>query len=305
MSAARNLARGIAESMIVRSGVAGLMRRRLRGQAVVLAYHNIVPTGTRRAGESSLHLPQAQFAKHLDVIASTARVVPLASLFDDHDDDARRVAITFDDAYAGAVTAGLDELRRRSLPATIFVAPGLLGGDVWWDRLAEANRGVMSDEVRQHAIHDLRGDRGEVVQWFAAHGGASRSSDELPRIADESELAKAAAQAGITFGAHSWSHRNLSALSAAELDAELSRPLEWLGSRYANVVPWMAYPYGIASPAVEAAAERAGLRGAFMVSGGWLDRRSARPQALPRISVAAGLSPNGLSLRLAGIGSNR
>lgn len=305
MSAARNLARSLAESMIVRSGAASLLRRRLRGRAVVLAYHNIVPTGMLRSGESSLHLPQAQFARHLDVIASAARVVPLESLFDDGAGaDARRVAITFDDAYAGALTAGLDELRRRSMPATIFVAPGLLGQDVWWDHLAGANRGVIPDDERRYAIHDLRGDREAVMQWFAPRGDRGTSA-ALPRIASEPELAKAAAQPGITFGAHSWSHRNMSALSADELDAELSPPLAWLRARYTNTVPWLAYPYGIASTAVERAAERAGLRGAFLVSGGWLDRYSPRLYALPRISVSAGLSPNGLSLRLAGIVNNR
>ncbi len=50
-----------------------------------LAYHNIVPTGERPTGESSLHLPQRQFATHLDLIASAARVVPLDSLFEESD----------------------------------------------------------------------------------------------------------------------------------------------------------------------------------------------------------------------------
>ncbi len=38
-----------------------------------------------------------------------------------------RVAVTFDDAYRGAVTIAQDELTRHGFPSTLFVAPGLLG----------------------------------------------------------------------------------------------------------------------------------------------------------------------------------
>jgi hypothetical protein len=172
MTSARSEVKRFAEAALVRGGVAGLLQRRFNGRAVVLAYHNIVPTGERRTGESSLHLPQLEFARQLDVLASTARVVSLASLFDDREksDDCRAV-ITFDDAYLGAVTAGLEELRRRSMPATVFVAPALLGGNTWWDCLAEANNGVIPGHIRRHAIETLLGDRDRVITWFTTHGG--------------------------------------------------------------------------------------------------------------------------------------
>src|SRR5690348_4128876 len=140
----RDVVKATVEAALIRSGVAYIARRRLRGRALVLAYHNVVPTGQPRLGETSLHLAQADFAAQLDLLASTHDVVPLESIVDDVSESARpRVAITFDDAYHGAITAGLEELRRRAMPATIFVAPGLLGGDTWWDRLAAASGGVM------------------------------------------------------------------------------------------------------------------------------------------------------------------
>jgi peptidoglycan/xylan/chitin deacetylase (PgdA/CDA1 family) len=272
----------------------------------VLAYHNVVPAGEPRAGESSIHLPQQDFARQLDLIASTHEVVPLESILDDVGDAARpRVAITFDDAYHGAITAGLDELRRHSMPATVFVAPGLLGGDTWWDRLAEASGGVMPDEVRRHAIEDLRGDRDEVLEWFATRGARSRGVAPCPRIATESELATASQQQGITFASHTWSHRNLSALAPDELDSELAPSLAWLRSRFRNTVAWLSYPYGLSSSIVEEMTERAKFRGALLVSGGWMTRNLTHALALPRLGIPAGLSPNGFRLRLAGIASNR
>jgi Predicted xylanase/chitin deacetylase len=160
----------------------------------VLAYHNIVPTGQVRAGELAVHLPQADFARQLDLIATTHDVVPLDSILDDVGNSARpRVAVTFDDAYHGAITAGLAELHRRSMPATVFVAPGLLGRDTWWDRLAGAAGGVMSDDVRRHAIENLRGDRDAVLARFETHE-QSRNAPLVPRIASEADLVTAAQQ---------------------------------------------------------------------------------------------------------------
>jgi peptidoglycan/xylan/chitin deacetylase (PgdA/CDA1 family) len=303
---ARDAIRGVAEAALVRTGVVGLARRRLRGRAVVLAYHNIVPTGERRHGEASLHLPQLEFARQLDLIASAAQVMPLSSLFDgETDPEAIRVAITFDDAYVGAVTAGLDELRLRSMPATVFVAPGLLGQDTWWDRLAEWSSGAIPAETRRYAIHELRGDRVRVVEWLERRAMMPATADPLPRIANEAQLTTASQQPGVTFGAHSWFHRNLPALAEAELAEELAPSLAWLRARFANVIPWLTYPYGLSSPTVEAAVSRAQFEGAFMVSGGWMSHSNRRLHALPRLNVPAGLSINGLSLRLAGIASNR
>jgi len=305
MTSARGLVRGVAETAIVRSGLATLLRRRLRGRTAVLAYHNIVRAGEPPLGDSSLHLPQPQFATHLDLIASVARVVPLDSLFEKSDrSDECRVAITFDDAYQGALTAGLEELRHRSMPATVFVAPGLLGGDTWWDHLGAANGGVIPDDTRHYAVEDLRGDRDAVLKWFASHA-RNTPRVALPRIGTESDLAIAAREPGVTLGVHSWSHRNLSVLSGDELDAELAPSLAWLQERYATTIPWLTYPYGLATPTVERAAERALLRGAFLVSGGWMSKNPVPAHALPRMNIPAGLSPNGLALRLSGIAADR
>jgi peptidoglycan/xylan/chitin deacetylase (PgdA/CDA1 family) len=303
---ARDIVKGIAEGTLVRSGIASVGRRRLRGRALVLAYHNVVPTGQRQVGEASLHLAQTDFARQLDLIALTNDVVPLESVIADSGDSARpRVAITFDDAYHGAITAGLEELNRRAMPATVFVAPGLLGGSTWWDRLADASGGVMPDGVRRHAIEKLQGDRDEVLGWFSSHGATSTDSTSLPRIATENELASASHQSGITFGSHSWSHRNLSVLSPDELDCELAPSLAWLRARFSNTVPWLSYPYGLTSPSVETESGRARYRGAFRVSGGWMDRDPKNPHALPRLGIPAGISLDGFALRLAGIASNR
>jgi hypothetical protein len=59
------------------SGLPRIMRRKRRGDVLVLAYHNIVPTGQIVAGDRSLHLTQARFAEQLDALMRTHDVIPL------------------------------------------------------------------------------------------------------------------------------------------------------------------------------------------------------------------------------------
>ncbi|HEX2781676.1 MAG TPA: polysaccharide deacetylase family protein [Gemmatimonadaceae bacterium] len=289
------------ETLLVRTVGARVSRR--RGRALVLAYHNIVPNGERARGELSLHLPQHAFGEQLDFIRAEFDVVPLHSITRPRPAGAcDAVAITFDDAYRGAMTAGVDELARRGLPATVFVAPAFVGGRTfWWDMLA-SRRGALDDARRIRLLDELRGDQETILARARADDWPV--DEELPahaRVATEAELAAAVAR-GITLGAHSWSHPNLARLGAAELAHQLDAPLPWLGARFGSaVLPWLAYPYGSNSADVRLAAARAGYEGALAIAGGW--HRPAEPprHAIPRLNVSAGLSLDGFVLRAAGV----
>jgi peptidoglycan/xylan/chitin deacetylase (PgdA/CDA1 family) len=281
-------------------GPANLARLRARGRALILAYHNIVPDGEPAGGDRSLHLPLGRFAEQLDVLASCCNVVPLESLLapSPPTDSRPRVAVTFDDAYRGAVTLGIDELARRDLPATIFVAPAFVGGgSFWWDALAQAGSDGPAPEVRSRGLEEFRGDDAAIRRWAAESGIPSHPPALPATVATEAELQAACRSPRLTLGSHSWSHPNLSRLDAGALTAELARPLAWLRERFSRVIPWLAYPYGLASPEVERAAANAGYRAAVRVSGGWLPQRVENPFALPRSNVPAGLSTDGFMLR--------
>jgi peptidoglycan/xylan/chitin deacetylase (PgdA/CDA1 family) len=275
----------------------------------VLAYHNIVPTGDVIEGDASLHLPQRDFALHLDTIRRTHDVVPLSSVFDAPSRRARpRVVITFDDAYAGALTSGLAELGRRNMPSTIFVAPGLLGRITWWDALATPGGAGLPEAVRNHALEQLSGKGEGIVEWARSTGKLSAGALETrPRIARLEELKRAAADPRVTLGSHTWSHPNLRALSAEDVHDELASSLEWLNAWFpTQTIPWLSYPYGIWSQPVCEAAEELGYVAAVRVEGGWLAARGAdSPYTIPRLNVPLGMSVNGLSLRLAGLASGR
>ncbi len=301
MPGLRGVLKGVAEGLLAGSPLPRIARKKHAGHCVVLALHNVVPDGQPPAGDRPLHLPVADFERFLDLLTATHTIVALDELNAQASGDRPRAAITFDDAYAGALRHGLPVLAARQLPATIFVAPGLLGRPAcWWDRLADPNAGLDA-HVRETALHRLRGDDAAIVEWAATKQPVWNAPADIFRIATADELAVAARQPRITLGAHSFSHPNLTELSAAELSRELEQPLRWLRENFQSARPWLAYPYGMTSPLVVRSAEQAGYALGFLVSGVWITPGHQHPWTLPRWSVPSGLSERGFVLHAAGV----
>ena len=210
--------------------------------------------------------------------------------------------ISFDDAYRGAVTLGVQELANRGLPATIFVAPALLGGrSFWWDRLADAAIGHIPPDVRRLALREFRGEDAKIRIGLEP-SGPNVPMDSHHRSATEEELARAVSMGHILLGSHSWSHRNLTFLDGNELADELVRPLEWLRQRFDAVIAWLSYPYGLVDRASSRAAAAAGYEAALLASGAWWPRRPKDRYMLPRVNVPSGVSLHGFALRALGLG---
>lgn len=273
-------------------------------RAIILAYHNIVPSGEPVCGDSSLHLPQETFARQLDFVGDRCDVVPLDQVLTPNASGRPRVAITFDDAYRGALTAGLSELSRRDLPSTVFVAPGLLGCDgFWWDLLADAHGGVLPPGLRTHYLDDLAGRRPAILER-AERDGLQRP--HLPAHAlpvTEDELLGAVRGGRMTIGSHTWDHPNLAALTEAEVDDQLESTERWLNRQGDAVVDWLAYPYGLNHAPARAVASRR-HRGSVTIDGGLAltrGRATTSPDRIPRVNVTPGMSLHGLEIRLAGL----
>jgi len=300
--AARSI-RAPLDRALVSLGAAAAARRFNAGRTLILAYHNVLPDRARPVGDQPLHLSLAQFKAQLDLLERLCDVVPLTDLGRASTSGRPRAAITFDDAYQGAVTAGVHALVRRGLPAAIFVAPGVLNrASFWWDEAALATGSpVVPEDVRRVALEQLCGD-GDAVRAALIRRGLTPDPGALPehaRTATMDELHHAVSAPGITLGSHSWSHRNLARLAGPELDAELRRPLEWLQQHFPkDSIPWLAYPYGLDAPGVHAAARSAGYDAALRVTGGWLRRGETPSFATPRSNIPAGMSLPRFELRL-------
>src|SRR5512146_860295 len=203
------------ESLLIGAGVAGLSRARVRYRTLVLAYHNVIPDDAPPAGDLSLHIGRSRFAAQLDELRHRVEIVPLDRILAPPDSERPRVAITFDDAYRGAVTLGVDELSRRSLPVTIFTAPSLLDGRVfWWDALAKPRMGL-ADEVRRRGLEDLRGEDAAIRARAEADGRPGHDMPDYARSASEDELRGAVHRGAVMLGSHTWSHPSLSRLTRA------------------------------------------------------------------------------------------
>ena len=48
----------------------------MRGKALVLAYHNVIPTGHAPLGDASLHLPLQDFIAQVELLEEQGRVLP-------------------------------------------------------------------------------------------------------------------------------------------------------------------------------------------------------------------------------------
>jgi peptidoglycan/xylan/chitin deacetylase (PgdA/CDA1 family) len=292
----------VLEGAAVSSGFLRLASRRRRGRTIVLAYHNVVEPAAGSCADRSLHIPLQRFCAHLEAIQRCCDVVPVGELTTESEPRRPRVAITFDDAYRGTVRLGLAELRRRGLASTVFVPPGFIpDATFWWDDLAR--RGGLNDASRSAALNEGRGRDAEIRRlWTGAGESAAPPVPDDERCCTIEELRAATESGAVSLGSHTWSHPNLTRASPDELADELNRPLAWLRRHFPEAcVPAISYPYGLVSETVCVAAGHAGYSLGFRVSGGWIPKQIGDRLTLPRLNVPAGLSANGLALRLAGL----
>ena len=302
----RVVAKRLFEEGVTRSGLSRLSRALRPARGAVLAYHNVVPEGQLPRGEAAVHVPAGLFRKHLDAIGRTHEVVSLETLLtEEGETDRPRVAITFDDAYRGAITNGLRETAERGFPATVFVAPGLLGREeFWWDRLADGT-GTIDPETREAALGRAWGDQDAVLErWSPGRPPGEGELRPLPpacRPSTREELKEAVAdRPGVSVGSHTWSHLCLPSCDEQTIASELERSDRWLrshlGERY---LPCVSFPYGrYTDEAVEQAART--YRWALRIDGGLVPGGDV-DLLVPRINVPSGLSARGLLVRLSGL----
>jgi peptidoglycan/xylan/chitin deacetylase (PgdA/CDA1 family) len=301
----RRLARPLAESLLGGELAFGPVAKATRPRALVIAFHNILPEGVEPRGDRSLHLPVTSFRELIDWLADTFAVVSLDTVLSGSPEERPRAAITFDDAYDGAISCGIPELQRRGLPATVFVVSGAGSRQTfWWDALADASSGGLASGVREAALTEALGREEDVRRWSKAQGLSMNEMSGVFVSASWEDIERAATLPGIAIGSHTRSHANLAALRRDDVEAELRKSKKELAERLPSTRPWLAYPYGRSSRDVEQASATAGYEMAFRVSGGavlWRDGGPTDNHRLPRLNVPAGLSLAGFRMRAAGL----
>jgi len=301
----RSLAKRLGESLL--GGTVGTrwLARVLVPETLVVAFHNIIPDSEKPRGDRSLHLKLTAFKEILDWLPSCFDVVPLGDILQDSAgyQIRPRVAITFDDAYAGAMQLGIDELSRRRLPATIFVISTMREGQTfWWDALADPREGLRP-EIREKALVSASGRENAILTVARDRGWPFRELGGPFVASTWEEVAGAAGLMGIEVAHHSRTHANAAVLSRTELLAELATGRQELERRVPGARPWLAWPYGRSSARARSVAMEMGFDAAFRVDGG-PSRRLDVPNPrfrFPRLNVPAGLTLEGFRLRAVGL----
>jgi peptidoglycan/xylan/chitin deacetylase (PgdA/CDA1 family) len=174
--------------------------------------------------------------------------------------------ITFDDGYKDNYEVAFPALQSESLPATFFVATGLIESNVvaWWDEIAWhvkqcANKTIQLSTWSTKLTIGQSVSSKDIREVLSQFKKSPKSIDsqlvELREVSgkrlsyNESEFMSweqlgIMEQNGMTIGAHSHSHRILSSLNKEELAHELSYSKELLEGTLKNGITTISYPVG-------------------------------------------------------------
>jgi peptidoglycan/xylan/chitin deacetylase (PgdA/CDA1 family) len=131
---------------------AGVVTRRRPGDLIVLLYHRVGD------GTAEIDLQATQFQAQLKYLSARQHVIPLDRLLADGRDGG--VVVTFDDGTPDFHQTVLPLLVRYRVPATLYVATGLVDGGrtgLSWDQLRDAlETGLVTIGSHTHSHADLR-----------------------------------------------------------------------------------------------------------------------------------------------------
>lgn len=245
---------------------------------VVLFYHKVQ---RRPVGVWGEHVLAAEeFEQHIAWLAREYQPVPLSLLVEGLRGNSllppRTVALTFDDGYRNNLAVAAPILRRHGVPATLFVATGLVGTNQWmWayelehlfaryplGRIAECARHPVLAHLCALGL-DKRVTMMACVEYLKLapmeelHEVLGRLRSRLPVEQDEEnrflswdEVRRLRDAYGFELGAHTETHPILHHLAPEEVDRELRACRDTLERELGTRPTLFAYPNGDTTPEV-------------------------------------------------------
>lgn len=227
-----------------------------RDKVIALIYHHFDPQ------ESDITISQELFARHLDMFREKGYNVislhQLKNFLEGSPLPPNAVLITIDDGYTSVYKLAFPELKRRNMPAVVFVIGAYMGKTLGslphfgWEEAREMEAHNISIQSHTYDMHN----------W-----GVGREGKRRPVL--EGPLAKETDQ--------DFALRVLHDLTTAkkELDTHLGHPA------YA-----LAWPYGRASEKAQQIAAEVGFKLVFTTRHGPITRHS-NPLSLPRVHAGS------------------
>lgn len=318
----------LSEEAAHRTGAGAYLARAYRGKGIALMFHEI---HSDVDGELRTGCGAAQLARIIDAVRADGH--DIATIAEGlrrlaEPDSAPFALLTFDDGYRDNRTNALPVLERAQAPMTLFVPTGMITRDIdaWWLGLREIIK--TSDLLdlpamgRSFECGDLASKMWTmrvVTGWIGTDQSRAdalapvfeaKGIDLATLVAryamDEAELRTFAAHPLVEIGAHTQSHRFLSALDEATVLDELKMNKAYLENLLGRPVRYLAYPFGTSGACGEREARLAAVAGfdaSFTTRAGHLFAdHLLHPQLLPRIDVGyAPQRPAALASRLNGL----
>lgn len=234
------------------------------------------------------------------------------SLFKQGKLPSRSVCVSFDDGYADNYTLALPILQKHQIPATVFVATGLLNGGVMWnDAVVNAIRRCPKTELDLSSLafphfylNDFSQRRDAIAALLPRYKrmDPSQRREKIQALQDICAVAppahlmmtdtqlKALYHAGIEIGGHTQNHPVLSRIELTKARAEIGAGKEYLENITGGKVTVFAYPYGVPGedylPEHVDLLKSLGFSGAVSTSWG-VAKAGHDPYQLPRMSPSS------------------
>jgi peptidoglycan/xylan/chitin deacetylase (PgdA/CDA1 family) len=235
---------------------------------IVLGWHFV--EGTWRFPSSpGTGLPKLE--RQLRTLTKVATIVPLfpalQALSEGRPLPPRAVALTFDDGYRDNLTLAAPLLARLGLPATMFLVPGFLSGEVshWCERVGWAFACARARSIEfEGQRFDLASTATRVEAMTVVEGHLLRQARHLRDIMIDQlvdqldpvgrldshalfldwEGARELARTGLAIGSHSMYHTVLSTEDAEAQRVDLAESRRQLERELAMPIEVIAYPFG-------------------------------------------------------------
>lgn len=318
----------VASDVLDATGLGTVLRRAgLWHGVLVLAYHRVGAPGASPLHHDMWNVGEEAFDRQLATLTREADVVGVGDLPALRARGrGRHVLVTFDDGYRDSFELALPLLRHHGVPATFFVATGLLDtcAAAWWDEIAWMVHTTAADaldlpgapplqldgEGREPAVRRLvhsrqamSSEQGE--RFVAGLGEALRVGRCPPALTREAwmtwDMVRGLRDAGMDVGGHTVSHPVLARETPERQRAEVRDCAARLREELGLPMRWFSYPVG-GREHFDATTRRclqdAGVELAFSAYGGAAHFGRWDPLDVPRTNLARDAAPRAVRAAL-------
>lgn len=313
MRRGRQLIRLLLGALLYYSGIfTWLLRRKARRGAVcVLGLHRILSEARRSRchSQAAIVLNDSVFEELLAFLVRHFELVSLGCLTTkdwDTGNPRPKCAITFDDGWEDNYTTAYPLLLRKRVPASIFLATGMIGGQktFWVERvfavstdpkrwaalcdnirpaLGKNTRHVNMDDAIEYLKHMSSDTRQALIDRYVPETAIPYNGDQMLTWEQVREMGRD----NIEFGSHTETHPLLIYEEPDTIERELRSSRYKIQTALERDVPAFAYPNGDWNEQVRDLVREAGYRYAFTTWPGWYHPEED-PYTVPRILLHDG-----------------